>query len=116
MSISSYDSERIAASQLGVNRIRKLSFTGSIPSRQSGMVQPVVQEMFATVHATGSSLFDLFSSDITSDSTAHLHCERCGRRLVTELVPKIADNCNCNAFVRTAPPSARLPALYSTQR
>eukprot|EP00962_Isochrysis_galbana_P049230 scaffold20763_cov116-Isochrysis_galbana.AAC.3 len=27
------------------------------PSRQSGMVQPVVQEMFATVHAAGSSLF-----------------------------------------------------------
>eukprot|EP00962_Isochrysis_galbana_P025025 scaffold7703_cov103-Isochrysis_galbana.AAC.13 len=30
-------------------------------SRQSGMVQPVVQEMFATVHAAGSSLFGLFS-------------------------------------------------------
>eukprot|EP00962_Isochrysis_galbana_P002289 scaffold599_cov130-Isochrysis_galbana.AAC.10 len=33
------------------------AFAGSIPSRQSGMIQPVVQEMFATVHAAGSSLF-----------------------------------------------------------
>eukprot|EP00962_Isochrysis_galbana_P016990 scaffold4869_cov123-Isochrysis_galbana.AAC.9 len=38
-----------------------------IPSRQSGMVQPVVQEMFATVHAAGSSLFGLFSSYSTFD-------------------------------------------------
>eukprot|EP00962_Isochrysis_galbana_P015935 scaffold4556_cov114-Isochrysis_galbana.AAC.1 len=42
---------------------------GSSPSRQSGMVQPVVQEMLATVHAAGSSLFGLFSSEIISDST-----------------------------------------------
>eukprot|EP00962_Isochrysis_galbana_P010791 scaffold3006_cov111-Isochrysis_galbana.AAC.4 len=41
------------------------AFAGSIPSRQSGMVQPVVQEMLATVHAADSSLFGLFSSDIT---------------------------------------------------
>eukprot|EP00962_Isochrysis_galbana_P001206 scaffold300_cov144-Isochrysis_galbana.AAC.9 len=34
-------------------------FIQSIPSRQSGMVQPVVQEMFATVHAAGSSLLGL---------------------------------------------------------
>eukprot|EP00962_Isochrysis_galbana_P060697 scaffold35467_cov101-Isochrysis_galbana.AAC.1 len=39
------------------------------PSRQSGMVQPVVQEMFATVHAAGSSLLGLFSSCTTFDST-----------------------------------------------
>eukprot|EP00962_Isochrysis_galbana_P061983 scaffold49017_cov281-Isochrysis_galbana.AAC.3 len=30
------------------------AFTQSTPSRQSGMVQPVVQEMLATVHAAGS--------------------------------------------------------------
>eukprot|EP00962_Isochrysis_galbana_P000913 scaffold258_cov134-Isochrysis_galbana.AAC.3 len=33
------------------------------------MVQPVVEEMFATVHAAGSSLFGLFCSCSTSDST-----------------------------------------------
>eukprot|EP00962_Isochrysis_galbana_P000702 scaffold191_cov111-Isochrysis_galbana.AAC.1 len=37
----------------------KKDFTQSTPSRQSGMAQPVVQEMFATVHAAGSSLFSL---------------------------------------------------------
>eukprot|EP00962_Isochrysis_galbana_P014144 scaffold4029_cov117-Isochrysis_galbana.AAC.8 len=31
------------------------AFAGSIPSRQSGMVQPAVEEMLATVHAAGSS-------------------------------------------------------------
>eukprot|EP00962_Isochrysis_galbana_P022578 scaffold6749_cov114-Isochrysis_galbana.AAC.2 len=35
-------------------------FIQSNPSRQSGMVQPVVNEMFATVHAAGSSLLGLF--------------------------------------------------------
>eukprot|EP00962_Isochrysis_galbana_P025062 scaffold7709_cov101-Isochrysis_galbana.AAC.3 len=45
------------------------AFTQSTPSRQSGMVQPVVQEMFATVHAAGSSLLGLFSSCTTFDST-----------------------------------------------
>eukprot|EP00962_Isochrysis_galbana_P040538 scaffold14707_cov129-Isochrysis_galbana.AAC.7 len=44
-------------------------FTQSIPSRQSGMVQPVIQEMYATVHAAGSSLLGLFSSCTTFDST-----------------------------------------------
>eukprot|EP00962_Isochrysis_galbana_P015982 scaffold4566_cov118-Isochrysis_galbana.AAC.6 len=34
------------------------------------MVQPVVQEMLATVHASGSSLLGLFSSCTTFDSTA----------------------------------------------
>eukprot|EP00962_Isochrysis_galbana_P039121 scaffold14006_cov114-Isochrysis_galbana.AAC.2 len=64
MSISSYASNFSAASQ-------PLSqyFTQSTPSRQSGMIQPVVQEMFATVHAAGSSLFALFSSCSTFDST-----------------------------------------------
>eukprot|EP00962_Isochrysis_galbana_P030159 scaffold9759_cov126-Isochrysis_galbana.AAC.1 len=45
------------------------AFAGSIPSRQSGMVQPVVEDMLATVHAAGSSLFGLFSSCTTFDST-----------------------------------------------
>eukprot|EP00962_Isochrysis_galbana_P004857 scaffold1331_cov119-Isochrysis_galbana.AAC.4 len=44
-------------------------FSHSDPSRQSGMVQPVVQEMFATVHAAGSSLLGLISSCTTFDST-----------------------------------------------
>eukprot|EP00962_Isochrysis_galbana_P031027 scaffold10089_cov110-Isochrysis_galbana.AAC.7 len=44
-------------------------FTQSNPSRQSGMVQPVVNEMFATVHAAGSSLLGLFTSCTTFDST-----------------------------------------------
>eukprot|EP00962_Isochrysis_galbana_P026642 scaffold8274_cov136-Isochrysis_galbana.AAC.3 len=43
-------------------------FSHSIPSRQSGMVQPVVQEMFATVHAAGSS---------PSSSTDHHHRPMC---------------------------------------
>eukprot|EP00962_Isochrysis_galbana_P000802 scaffold230_cov150-Isochrysis_galbana.AAC.3 len=34
--------------------------SSSDPSRQSDMVQPVVQEMFATVHAAGSSLLARF--------------------------------------------------------
>eukprot|EP00962_Isochrysis_galbana_P022429 scaffold6711_cov118-Isochrysis_galbana.AAC.17 len=48
------------------------AFTQSTPSRQSGMVQPVVQEMFATVHAAaGSSLFSVYSVHVhtTFDST-----------------------------------------------
>eukprot|EP00962_Isochrysis_galbana_P028906 scaffold9191_cov114-Isochrysis_galbana.AAC.6 len=54
MSISSYASAIIVRL---VNRIRrKPSFSQPTPSRQSGMVQLVVQEMFATVHAAGSSL------------------------------------------------------------
>eukprot|EP00962_Isochrysis_galbana_P017559 scaffold5046_cov122-Isochrysis_galbana.AAC.1 len=43
--------------------------TQSNPSPQSGMVQPVVNEMFATVHAAGSSLLGLFTSCTTFDST-----------------------------------------------
>eukprot|EP00962_Isochrysis_galbana_P061980 scaffold49007_cov264-Isochrysis_galbana.AAC.1 len=54
MSISSYASDSSAASQP-----HSQAFTQSTPSRQSGMVQPVVQEMFATVHAAGSSLLGL---------------------------------------------------------
>eukprot|EP00962_Isochrysis_galbana_P006636 scaffold1774_cov121-Isochrysis_galbana.AAC.5 len=64
MSISSYSSDHNAASQPLSHE-----FSQSNPSRQSGMVQPVVQEMFATVHAAGSSLLGLFSSCTTFDST-----------------------------------------------
>eukprot|EP00962_Isochrysis_galbana_P029807 scaffold9593_cov146-Isochrysis_galbana.AAC.2 len=63
MSISSYASDHSAARQL-----HSQAFTQSIPSRQSGMVQPVVQEMLATVHAAGSSLLGLFGSCTTFDS------------------------------------------------
>eukprot|EP00962_Isochrysis_galbana_P047581 scaffold19493_cov101-Isochrysis_galbana.AAC.2 len=55
MSISSYASDSSADSQPLSHE-----FSLSNPSRQSGMVQPVVQEMFATVHAAGSSLLGLF--------------------------------------------------------
>eukprot|EP00962_Isochrysis_galbana_P032003 scaffold10474_cov122-Isochrysis_galbana.AAC.10 len=65
MSISSYASDSSAASQP-----HSQDFSHSTPSRQSGMVQPVIQEMYATVHAAGSSLFGLFSSCSTFDSTA----------------------------------------------
>eukprot|EP00962_Isochrysis_galbana_P007775 scaffold2109_cov123-Isochrysis_galbana.AAC.7 len=44
-------------------------FTQSNPSPQSGMVQPVVNEMFANVHAAGSSFLGLFTSCATFDST-----------------------------------------------
>eukprot|EP00962_Isochrysis_galbana_P016954 scaffold4854_cov131-Isochrysis_galbana.AAC.7 len=72
MSISSYSSEHSAASQP-----LSQDFTQSTPSRQSGMVQPVVPEMFATVHdAAGSSLLDLFSSCSTFDSTMLRHPSR----------------------------------------
>eukprot|EP00962_Isochrysis_galbana_P046459 scaffold18704_cov108-Isochrysis_galbana.AAC.4 len=47
--------------------------TQSNPSLQSGMVQPVVNEMFATVHAAGSSLLGSFTSCSTFDSTARSH-------------------------------------------
>eukprot|EP00962_Isochrysis_galbana_P049462 scaffold20951_cov130-Isochrysis_galbana.AAC.1 len=42
--------------RLVASQPRSQDFTQSTPSRHSGMVQPVVQEMFATVHAAGSSL------------------------------------------------------------
>eukprot|EP00962_Isochrysis_galbana_P054649 scaffold26267_cov109-Isochrysis_galbana.AAC.4 len=51
MSISSYASDLSAASPS-----HSCEFTQSNPSSSSGMVQPVVNEMFATVHAAGSSL------------------------------------------------------------
>eukprot|EP00962_Isochrysis_galbana_P009661 scaffold2695_cov142-Isochrysis_galbana.AAC.2 len=55
---------------LQVARIRaNFEFLQSTPSRQSGMVQPVVNEMFATVHAAGSSLLSLFTSCTTFDTT-----------------------------------------------
>eukprot|EP00962_Isochrysis_galbana_P001459 scaffold380_cov113-Isochrysis_galbana.AAC.1 len=41
-----------------VPRIRANSLSLSNPSPSSGMVQPVVNEMFATVHAAGSSLLE----------------------------------------------------------
>eukprot|EP00962_Isochrysis_galbana_P058214 scaffold31127_cov112-Isochrysis_galbana.AAC.1 len=72
MSISSRmiaNVERSAASQPHSH-----AFAGSIPSRQSGMVQPVVQEMFATVLPAGSSLFGFFSPHVlTFDSTHTRH-------------------------------------------
>eukprot|EP00962_Isochrysis_galbana_P018877 scaffold5475_cov127-Isochrysis_galbana.AAC.11 len=52
MSISSYASDLSAAS----HHSHSCEIIQSNPSRQSGMVQPVVNEMFATVHAAGSSL------------------------------------------------------------
>eukprot|EP00962_Isochrysis_galbana_P034657 scaffold11769_cov97-Isochrysis_galbana.AAC.5 len=64
MSISSYASDSSAASNP-----HSCEFLQSEPSRQSGMVQPVVNEMFATVHAAGSSLLGLFTSCTTFDST-----------------------------------------------
>eukprot|EP00962_Isochrysis_galbana_P000040 scaffold15_cov152-Isochrysis_galbana.AAC.3 len=51
MSISSYASDLSAASHS-----HSCEITQSNPSPPSGMVQPVVNEMFATVHAAGSSL------------------------------------------------------------
>eukprot|EP00962_Isochrysis_galbana_P012009 scaffold3380_cov118-Isochrysis_galbana.AAC.8 len=60
MSISSYSSDSSAASQpLSQDFIQSISHP---PVSRSGMVQPVIQEMYATVHAAGSSLFGLFSS------------------------------------------------------
>eukprot|EP00962_Isochrysis_galbana_P001354 scaffold343_cov120-Isochrysis_galbana.AAC.17 len=64
MSISSYASDLSAASLS-----HSCEITQSNPSPQSGMVQPVVNEMFATVHAAGSSLLGLFTSCTTFDST-----------------------------------------------
>eukprot|EP00962_Isochrysis_galbana_P033394 scaffold11162_cov113-Isochrysis_galbana.AAC.7 len=57
MSISSYASDLSAASLS-----HSCEIIQSTPSRQSGMVQPVVNEMFATVHAAGSSLLDWLAS------------------------------------------------------
>eukprot|EP00962_Isochrysis_galbana_P014519 scaffold4160_cov130-Isochrysis_galbana.AAC.4 len=65
ISISAYASDLSAASPS-----HSCEFTHSNPSLQSGMVQPVVNEMFATVHAAGSSLLGLFTSCATFDSTA----------------------------------------------
>eukprot|EP00962_Isochrysis_galbana_P028873 scaffold9162_cov108-Isochrysis_galbana.AAC.5 len=64
MSISAYASDLSAASPS-----HSCEFTQSHPSPSSGMVQPVVNEMFATVHAAGSSLLGLFTSCATFDST-----------------------------------------------
>eukprot|EP00962_Isochrysis_galbana_P012790 scaffold3627_cov124-Isochrysis_galbana.AAC.3 len=64
MSISAYASDLSAASPS-----LSCEFTQSNPSPQSGMVQPAVNEMFATVHAAGSSLLGLFTSCATFDST-----------------------------------------------
>eukprot|EP00962_Isochrysis_galbana_P004568 scaffold1245_cov122-Isochrysis_galbana.AAC.6 len=61
---ASYASDLSAASHS-----HSCEFTQSNPSPQSGMVQPVVNEMFATVHAAGSSLLGLFTSCTTFDLT-----------------------------------------------
>eukprot|EP00962_Isochrysis_galbana_P055240 scaffold26962_cov114-Isochrysis_galbana.AAC.15 len=52
-----------------VARIRTTSVTQTRPVSRAWLVEPVVQEMFATVHAAGSSLLGLFSSCTTFDST-----------------------------------------------
>eukprot|EP00962_Isochrysis_galbana_P048268 scaffold20054_cov125-Isochrysis_galbana.AAC.1 len=62
MSISSYASDLSAASHS-----HSCDITQSTPSLQSGMVQPVVNEMFATVHAAGSSLLGLLQPSIRQD-------------------------------------------------
>eukprot|EP00962_Isochrysis_galbana_P029676 scaffold9533_cov135-Isochrysis_galbana.AAC.1 len=64
MSISAHASDLSAASPS-----HSCEFTQSHPSPSSGMVQPVVNEMLATVHAAGSSLLGLFTSCATFDST-----------------------------------------------
>eukprot|EP00962_Isochrysis_galbana_P051034 scaffold22384_cov156-Isochrysis_galbana.AAC.1 len=65
MSISAYASDLSAASLS-----HSCDITQSTPSPSSGMVQPVVNEMFATVHAAGSSLLGLFTTCTTFDSTS----------------------------------------------
>eukprot|EP00962_Isochrysis_galbana_P050690 scaffold22058_cov124-Isochrysis_galbana.AAC.1 len=72
MSISAYASDLSAASPS-----HSCEFTQSHPSPSSGMVQPVVNEMFATVHAAGSSLLGLFTSCATFDSTRLWQCLAC---------------------------------------
>eukprot|EP00962_Isochrysis_galbana_P029555 scaffold9455_cov130-Isochrysis_galbana.AAC.3 len=70
MSISSYASDSSAASHP-----HSYEFSLSDPSHQSGMVQPVIQKMFATVHAAGSSLLGLFGSCMYNrrfDTHSHL--------------------------------------------
>eukprot|EP00962_Isochrysis_galbana_P018869 scaffold5475_cov127-Isochrysis_galbana.AAC.3 len=78
MSISSYSSDHSAASQP-----LSQDFTQSTPSRQSGMVQPVIQEMFATVHAAGSSLLGFFSSCIQPSIRQRDGCVRVSGVAVT---------------------------------
>eukprot|EP00962_Isochrysis_galbana_P000455 scaffold134_cov111-Isochrysis_galbana.AAC.3 len=56
-----------------VSNPHSYDFSLSDPSRQSGMVQPVVQEMLATVHAAGSSL-------LVAASTQHMVACVCGAR------------------------------------
>eukprot|EP00962_Isochrysis_galbana_P050735 scaffold22083_cov118-Isochrysis_galbana.AAC.3 len=60
MSISSYASDSSAAS---IPHSCEFLLQSTL-SRQSGMVQPVIQEMFANVHDAGSSLLGLFGSCI----------------------------------------------------
>eukprot|EP00962_Isochrysis_galbana_P014756 scaffold4228_cov135-Isochrysis_galbana.AAC.2 len=59
--------------------------TQSNPSLQSGMVQPVVNEMFATVHAAGSSLLGLFTSCTTFDSTRACNSQASGLAIAKHL-------------------------------
>eukprot|EP00962_Isochrysis_galbana_P021503 scaffold6347_cov124-Isochrysis_galbana.AAC.7 len=66
MSISSYASDLSSASPS-----HSCEITQSNPSLQSGMVQPVVNEMFATVHAAGSSLLETLLA--SGDSAGHRH-------------------------------------------
>eukprot|EP00962_Isochrysis_galbana_P030735 scaffold9980_cov121-Isochrysis_galbana.AAC.6 len=76
MSISSYSSDHSAASQP-----HSQDFIRSTPSRQSGMVQPVIQEMYATVHAAGSSVsfrFIQFMFNLRCDNTVPIRLAREG--------------------------------------
>eukprot|EP00962_Isochrysis_galbana_P055300 scaffold27040_cov112-Isochrysis_galbana.AAC.1 len=66
MSISSY---AYASDLSAASHSHSCEITQSNPSLSSGMVQPVVNEMFANVHAAGSSLLGLFTSCTTFDST-----------------------------------------------
>eukprot|EP00962_Isochrysis_galbana_P021003 scaffold6174_cov125-Isochrysis_galbana.AAC.27 len=49
-------------------RIRTTSVSQTRVPSQSGMVQPVVNEMFATVHAAGSSLLGVARSPLVQAS------------------------------------------------
>eukprot|EP00962_Isochrysis_galbana_P020240 scaffold5905_cov132-Isochrysis_galbana.AAC.4 len=74
------------------------------------MVQPVVNEMFATVHAAGSSLLGLFTSCTAFDSTA-THLDLCAGSLSpiateTRTRPFVVFT-RCDTFV-SAPPARDL--------
>eukprot|EP00962_Isochrysis_galbana_P016729 scaffold4795_cov126-Isochrysis_galbana.AAC.3 len=57
-----------------VTRTRANSFSPTRPVSRAWFIQPVINEMFATVHAAGSSLLGLFNSCSTFDSTGDRCC------------------------------------------